>query len=118
MGTETEIAELLRETEMSAAAVAAKCHVSVDAAVRWMRRGRMAGGRKVRLAGYKAGRGWMTTEQALARFLAACSSGAGAHIPLSQFETRDAQAARAKFKKALKRLKDGTRAAGVMRGSG
>lgn len=99
---QSAIAEVLRETPLHATDAARKLGVTAQAVVRWIRRGRSAGGRKVRLAGFKAGRGWQTSEEALARFLAACSP--AIVDPPEQCENRRVTAARARFAKVLKRL--------------
>lgn len=64
------IARLLGETPISAAKAARQCGITSDALVRWIRKGKLeTDGTRRLLEGYPAGRSWMTTVEALARFL-------------------------------------------------
>lgn len=73
---ESMILRLLGETPLTAAEAASRCKVQLLAVLRWIKRGKPAGasagpGNVVKLEGYQSGRSWVTTVEALARFLAA-----------------------------------------------
>src|SRR5262245_11827376 len=70
--TQRELQRMLaHETPLRGADAARGCGVKAGAITRWIRQGKpMPHGTRRRLEGYQAGRSWMTTIEALARFLA------------------------------------------------
>jgi hypothetical protein len=89
---------------MRAVEAAKKCGVSMGALVRWIRKGKLlSNGQRRRLEGYPAGRSWMTTVEALARFLA--SDERQQHAPPADpARARRSAAERAEFERVMKSL--------------
>jgi len=77
---ESMIRLLLTETPLPAEQAAQRCGVDTDSVIRWITRGKDMGQGRVKLEGYHAGRSWMTTAEALARFLSASPRLPG-HVP-------------------------------------
>lgn len=65
------LVHLMRESPLTATEAAKRCGVTTNAVVRWMKRGKPIEGVRVRLEGWRVGRVWMTTAEALARFIGA-----------------------------------------------
>ena len=99
---ETLIARLLTESPLTAAEAARRCGVDVAAVKRWIARGKpSADDTRRRLEAYHAGRGWLTSVEALARFLAGSP-----RLPEPSPATRtSAGFDRARFEEARRRLK-------------
>lgn len=64
--------EVVRQLSVKQAAAMFCPPVSHDTAWRWMRQGLMLNGRIVKLEATRLGSRWMTTEEAIAKFLQEC----------------------------------------------
>jgi transposase len=82
------IATLLRETIIPAADAAKRCGVSLGALTDWIRKGRSTAGQVIFLEGFRGGRSWRTTEEALTRFLAKVWPVEGAPPPPTDWQTQ------------------------------
>ena len=93
------IQKLLDESILPAAEAARLAGVSVPALVRWIRSGKPVPGGRRRLEGFRAGRSWRTSREALARFFAPTTE----EVPPAS-PTGAGRAGRQKLQKVLERF--------------
>lgn len=102
---EMRIRFLLTETALPAQQAAERCGVDLATLVRWITRGKpMGAGGHRKLEAYPAGRSWVTTVEALARFLAASPKLEGDALEPSSGRTLPTKRELERFERARRKL--------------